>query len=122
MPRRATGPIRSRMMWWTTPAPGIECAKGSLGTPFSKKSFRSADRIHHAIHRRVVAVLDFDPVFRSTGAVETIGKAHQRSPCCWTVERARYLGADFACVFRDSPQLRLKVFVLNSESFLEILR
>jgi hypothetical protein len=49
-------------------------------------------------------------------------QTRRRSPCCSTVERARHLGADFACVFRDGPQLRLKVFGLNSESFLEILR
>jgi hypothetical protein len=31
------------------------------------------------------------------------------------------LGTELACVLRDSLQLRLKVFDLNAESFLEIL-
>ena len=44
------------------------------------------------------------------------------APSCWTVKRARYFRADLACVCRDGPQLRLKVFDLNAESFLEILR
>jgi len=31
------------------------------------------------------------------------------------------LGTELACVFCDGPQLRLKVFDLNAECFLEIL-
>src|ERR1700756_3136023 len=54
-------------------------------------------------------------------ACRPTAKTRQRSPCCWTVKRARHLRADLACAFRDAPQLRLRVFDLNAKSFLEIL-
>jgi hypothetical protein len=48
-----------------------------------------------------------------------LNNAAAQSRCCWALE---YSGADFACIFSDGPQLRLKIFYLNAESFLEILR